>query len=473
MKFYNHFYLLKYLWVSLSFIFGQEPFLEIRPFSAPSFEQYPARQHVDHQLPTSNIQDGTFLRLDGASFSEDIIYPNCVTGSSCYDGHAGIDFHMPFNTPILAPAGGYVLWADFSPAADPCPGGIDPNGDQGTIIIAHGNDYFSCYLHMNPPLAVSVGETVETGDILGYTGNSGCAIDAHLHFEIRKDSWTFQTDESFAVDPYGWWGDGIDPIHEIHGNKSEWLWVSNNLVDDGDNGFQRFHGPDWIYLDTGYNGDSWSAPAVGNINESRHYAIWVPYLENAGEYEIQIFIPEGVNPTSHANYEIIIQDDNGSNAKTIINVDQTTNPGQFKRIATLDLPQGSNCSIILRDFVSSSPTNENVIFDAIKFISTSADILNESSLPSDFLVYPPFPNPFNPIITISYELFIESNIAISIYHLNGKLVKSFYQNNLSPGKHLFQWNASDIMGQDVPTGLYLCKLESNGVINTQKLILIK
>ena len=101
MKFYNHFYLLKYLWVSLPFIFGQEPFLEIRPFSAPSFEQYPARQHVDHQLPTSNIQDGTFLRLDGASFSEDIIYPNCVTGSSCYDGHAGIDFHMPFNTPIF------------------------------------------------------------------------------------------------------------------------------------------------------------------------------------------------------------------------------------------------------------------------------------------------------------------------------------------------------------------------------------
>ena len=204
MNFSNHFYTKISFGLCLVFLIGQEPFLEIRPFATPSFEQYPARQHVDHQLPTSNIQDGVFLRLDGISYDDNVVYPDCITGSSCYDGHSGIDFHMPLNTPILAPADGYVLWAAFSPPADPCPGGIEPNGNQGTIIIAHGNNYFSCYLHMNPPLVVSVGENVETGDTLGYNGNSGCAIEAHLHFEIRKDSWVFETDESYAIDPYGW-----------------------------------------------------------------------------------------------------------------------------------------------------------------------------------------------------------------------------------------------------------------------------
>jgi len=471
MKFYNKFYLTPFIFISL--LNGQEPFLEIRPFSTPSFEQYPARQHVDHQLPTSNVQDGVFLRLDGFSFNENIIYPNCATGSSCYDGHAGIDFHMPFNTPIIAPAGGYVLWADFSDPADPCPGGINANGDQGTIIIAHGNDYFSCYLHMNPPLAVSVGETVETGDILGYAGNSGCAIDVHLHFEIRKGSWTFQTDESFAVDPYGWWGDGIDPIEQLHGNTSEWLWVSNNLIDDGDNGFQRFDGPEWSYLDVGYNNDSWSSPAVNNMDESRHYAIWVPYLEYEDEYEIQIYIPDGLNPTPYAMYEIIIQDSNDFNTKTVINVNQGLGTGQFNTIAIMDLPQGSNCSIILRDLVSNSPQSGDVIFDAIKFISTSAEVFNEPTLPSDFMVYPPFPNPFNPKVNIYYETFIESPVAISIYSITGEKIKSINQTMHLPGKHTFQWNTNDLTEYVIPAGIYFCRLESNGVVNTQKLILIK
>ena len=120
--------------------FAQEPFLEIRPYIAPSYEQYPAAQHVDHHHPYSNGADSLFLRFDGIQFTDDVIFPECISGSSCYDGHAGIDYYMPFDTPILAPANGYVLWASFSAPADPCPGGIDNNGAQGTLIIAHGND---------------------------------------------------------------------------------------------------------------------------------------------------------------------------------------------------------------------------------------------------------------------------------------------------------------------------------------------
>ena len=52
----------------------------------------------------------------------------------------------------------------------PLPWWISPNGDQGTIILAHGNDYFTVYLHMMPPLMVNVGDNVITGDTLGFTG---------------------------------------------------------------------------------------------------------------------------------------------------------------------------------------------------------------------------------------------------------------------------------------------------------------
>ena len=183
-------------------LYGQEPFLGIRPYVPPSFEQYPVSNCLDHHFPSTNQEDNVFLRFDGAEFTNDLVYPECLTGSSCYDGHAGIDYFMPLNTPIFAPADGYVLWSSFSSPADPCPGGIAPNGDQGTIILAHGNDYFTVYLHMMPPLNVNVGDNVVIGDTLGFTGNTGCAINSHLHFEVRKGSHFFDPANPYAVDPF-------------------------------------------------------------------------------------------------------------------------------------------------------------------------------------------------------------------------------------------------------------------------------
>jgi hypothetical protein len=473
MNFSNHFYIKISFWLCLAFLIGQEPFLEIRPFVKPTFEQYSSRNHVDHHYPSSNIQDGIFLRFDGAEFTNDVIFPDCPSGSSCYDGHAGTDYYMPLNTPILAPAGGYVLWSAFSPPADPCPGGIEPNGDQGTIIIAHGNGYFSCYLHMNPPLNVSVGETVETGDTLGFNGNSGCAINAHLHFEIRKENWYFDTSEPWAINPYGWWGNDGDPIEEIRGNRSEWLWVSTELVDDGDNGFQRYYGPDWTYLNTGYEDDSWSAPVVYTVDDSRHYAIWVPTLEAAGEYDIQAFLPEGLNAATGAKYEIIVQNEDGTNSKTIVLIDQNSGTGDFLTITTLDLPAGSKSSVILRDFVDATSTGDYVIFDALKFVNTELKIPDEQLVPKNFKLYPPFPNPFNPSVTLRYETFLSSDVKIDIYNIRGEKINSYHQQNVQPGIHDFHWTAISASGAIIPSGIYFYTIESNGIVHSKKLIFMQ
>ena len=160
---------------------------------------------------------------------------------------------------------------------------------------------------MNDPLNVSVGDNVVVGDALGFNGNTGCAINAHLHFEVRKNNWFFDSNEPYVVDPFGWWGNSIDPIESIRNNRSEWLWTSNSLIDDGDNGFQRFTGPDWTYLNNGFNNDSWIAPAVENFSESRHYAIWVPYIEQSSEHNIEIYIPPNVDASTEAIYELNIK----------------------------------------------------------------------------------------------------------------------------------------------------------------------
>ena len=460
-----------------SFATAQIPFLERRPFVLPQSGQYPVRNTVDHQYPSTNIEDGTFIRFDGSIYNNNVTFPSgCNLGVSCYDGHAGTDYFMPFNTAIVAPAAGYVIWASFSDPANPCPGGIDPNGDQGTVIIAHNNSYYSCYLHLNPPLNVSVGQNVETGDTLGYNGNSGCAVNAHLHFEIRKDSHFFDTEVSWAVDPYGWWGNNIDPITELRGNRSEWLWVSSDVVDDGDNGFQRNHGSDWTYLGSGYNNDSWTAPTVHEEEDSRYYAIWVPWIESAGEYRIEIFVPGGVDATNAAQYEIVVQNESGENQKTIVTHDQTSNPDLFSAVATMNLPAGSKCSIILRDFVDSTATGSVVVFDAIRFMNTATTEIfnnNSSTTTRQSTAAFSYPNPFNPSTNILYYLQEKSDVEIIIYNALGIIMKEYTITSQAPGDHRIQWNAVSHQGYAIPAGIYIYTVKTNLKRLSGKMIFIK
>jgi hypothetical protein len=73
--------------LGMCFVFGQTPFLELRPYAQPDFIQYDIKNNVDHHYPTSNIIDGNFRRFDGVNLTENLMFPNCDQGSSCYDGH--------------------------------------------------------------------------------------------------------------------------------------------------------------------------------------------------------------------------------------------------------------------------------------------------------------------------------------------------------------------------------------------------
>ena len=383
---------------------------------------------------------------------------------------------MPFNTPILAPAEGYVLWASFSAPADPCPGGITPNGDQGTIIVAHGNDYFTVYLHMAPPLNVSVGDNVNTGDTLGFAGSTGCAINTHLHFEIRKGNWFFDSNEPYAIDPFGWWGETLDPIEVFHGNRSDWLWVSSSMVDDGENGFQRFQGPDWTYLEQGFNNDCWTSPTTTEHIESSHSAIWAPYVEYAGEYNIEAFIPGGIESTTGAIYELYVKNENGTSIRTESVVDQSSNEGGFILIKTMDLPAGAKFGIILRDLVVEGSSGNYVVYDAIRITPLTSNIdtpINKKNILKNIKINNVFPNPFNSTVIINYQIKETTDIKIKLVNLYGMVVLDKHLKNKPVGTHIFSWNGRNAIGKENPSGVYIVSISSSSFSQTKKIIYIK
>ena len=88
--------------------------------------------------------------------------------------------------------------------------------------------------------------------------------------------------------------------------------------------------------------------------------------------------------------------------------------------------------------------------------------------PLTFSISPAYPNPFNPVTTIQFNVSKLTDINVSIYGIQGHLIKSMIDEKLSPGKHTIQWNA-----EGISSGLYLIVL-SDGIQHiTQKIVLLK
>jgi len=72
-----------------------------------------------------------------------------------------------------------------------------------------------------------------------------------------------------------------------------------------------------------------------------------------------------------------------------------------------------------------------------------------------------YPNPFNPITTISFSIPEESNVELSIFNIKGQKVKTIINNQFDSGNHSVIWNGIDNKGKLVSSGVYLYKLKVN------------
>ncbi len=98
------------------------------------------------------------------------------------------------------------------------------------------------------------------------------------------------------------------------------------------------------------------------------------------------------------------------------------------------------------------------------------NVITESlSIPTEIRFNPAFPNPFNPSTQLNFSINNSSNVKLTIYNLNGKIVESLIDNHLSEGDHSINWNA-----EFEPAGVYFAELLVNQkLISVQKLIYLK
>jgi hypothetical protein len=98
-----------------------------------------------------------------------------------------------------------------------------------------------------------------------------------------------------------------------------------------------------------------------------------------------------------------------------------------------------------------------------------------ASLPTEFALHPPYPNPFNPSTTIGFDLPQAEDVRVTIYDALGRLVESLVPDGvgagsgqLAAGRHRVTWDA-----EDVPSGVYFVRMEAGAYSSTQRVLLLR
>ena len=97
--------------------------------------------------------------------------------------HEGIDIGVSYGTPIHAAASGTVIYCGWE------------SGYGNLTVLDHGGNLATAYGHQSS-IAVSCGQHVNQGDVIGYVGSTGHSTGPHLHFEVRVNG--------SPVDPMGY-----------------------------------------------------------------------------------------------------------------------------------------------------------------------------------------------------------------------------------------------------------------------------
>ena len=90
------------------------------------------------------------------------------------------------------------------------------------------------------------------------------------------------------------------------------------------------------------------------------------------------------------------------------------------------------------------------------------------NIADDYLLYPNFPNPFNPKTTIKYFVPSSDNVQIKLYDIMGREIKTLLDEYIQTGSYEIEFNASDL-----PSGVYFYRMVSGNYSETKKMMLLR
>ena len=88
--------------------------------------------------------------------------------------------------------------------------------------------------------------------------------------------------------------------------------------------------------------------------------------------------------------------------------------------------------------------------------------------PTDFALSQNYPNPFNPSTTINFDVPLQSEVTLTLFNALGEVVKELVKGACEPGRHEVSVNTTNL-----PSGVYIYRLQAGGFMQTKKMVLIR
>ena len=250
--------------------------------------------------------------------------------------------------------------------------------------------------------------------------------------------------------------------------------------------------PDLFAIISGFFGETWKYTAVlppdynsqfsMSLDESQEYTFRSQYLNNlsaTGDSDISILGNQ---------YPNMLHGNNGNNSITGFaendtifghgGIDRAIFQGNWEEYFIQPIDDSTGIQVI--DVMLHRDGIDNLYdFEEFEFngqVYTLNDLLDadeELNLPNKFALHTPYPNPFNPVINIFYDIAENEQLMIKIVDINGRVVYVLHDGPAAKGRYHMQWDAKDMFGHGMSTGVYFVHLASESYRKTIKILYLK
>jgi len=99
--------------------------------------------------------------------------------------------------------------------------------------------------------------------------------------------------------------------------------------------------------------------------------------------------------------------------------------------------------------------------------------IENRTIPNAFSLMQNYPNPFNPSTAILFKLDKRSRVNLTIYDINGRIIRRLTDADYSAGTHTEMWDGMDDHGTEVASGIYIYRLKTEGRVINKKMTLLR
>jgi hypothetical protein len=135
---------------------------------------------------------------------------------------------------------------------------------------------------------------------------------------------------------------------------------------------------------------------------------------------------------------------------------------------TMNTGRGDRVKVGIQDIQLIDQNGESIPVNAKGDGSVALELI-----PMQYALYQNFPNPFNPVTEIQFDIPDISTVELVVYNLMGQEVRRLVNGEIQAGYHRIVWNGLNAQGEPVSTGVYIYSLTSPSFHSTKKMVLLK